>query len=421
MNWSRRDLLKTAMAATAGPWLATYRSWAAPAEKTVKITAIRALQLDNVGDGCLIRIDTDAGIAGYGEAGCTARMARARLEQMERIWKGQDPLAIEHLFYLMTSPQNPFIPHVGLISGIDIALWDLAGRILGQPVYRLMGGPARPAAPIYAHGRVSNLLDEAQVRDWFQKTRDNPEGFRIFKFSAGTRERVREASGAEGVPARGPWQPTADGYDLRKVAKAYEILRKVVGSDFDIAMHGSGQFDLPTAVGMARAIEPAEPAWFEDPLNFVYSEAWVHLKRSTRVPILTGEKVELVAGFRPYLDNGAVDILHPDPAYAGGITGIRKIADYAALSRVPVGLHSGPCSLIRFYAAVHLGGAIENFFRIENALGEFRGFKEKMALPGREPVIRNSAMALPSGPGLGLEINEEWIRQHVAKDEPYWG
>jgi L-alanine-DL-glutamate epimerase-like enolase superfamily enzyme len=412
VNWTRRDLLKAALALPAGPWLATYRTWAAPLEQAVKITAIKALQLDNVGDGCLIKIETDAGVVGYGEAGCTAKMARARIEQMkQRIWMGQDPLAIEHLFYLMTAPQNPFIPHIGLISGIDIALWDLAGKIIGQPVYRLMGGPARPAAPIYAHGRVDDLLDEAKVRDWFQKTKDNPEGFKIFKFGVGLGQR-----GGSG----GPWVATADGYDLRKVAKGYEILRKVVGSDIDIAMHATGQFDLPTAIGLAKAIEPSDPAWLEDPMNFVYSEAWVHLKRATRVPILTGEKVELVAGFKPYLDNGVVDILHPDPAYAGGITGIRKIADYAAITRVPVGLHTGPCSLIRFYAAVHMGGAIQNFFRIENMLGEGRGFKEKMAMPGKEPVVRNSAMVLPTGPGLGLDFNEEWLKQHAVKDEPYW-
>jgi galactonate dehydratase len=273
-----------------------------------------------------------------------------------------------------------------------------------------MGGPVRPASPIYSHGRVDSLLDEAKVRDWFQKTRDNPEGFRIFKFGVGFGERG----------AGSPWASTADGYDLRKVGKGYETLRKVVGSDIDIAMHGTGQFDLPTAIGLAKAAEPADLAWFEDPLNFVYSEAWTHLRRSTRVPILTGEKVELVSGFKPYLDNGAVDILHPDPAYAGGITGIRKIADYAAVTRVPVGIHSGPSSLIRFYAAVHLGGAIQNFFRIENVLGEFRGFKEKMAMPGKEPVIRNSAMVLPKGPGLGLDINEDWLKQHAVKDEPYW-
>ena len=96
-------------------------------------------------------------------------------------------------------------------------------------------------------------------------------------------------------------------------------------------------------------------------------------------PAACRRKVELVRGFRPYLDNQVLDMIHPDVAYSGGITGCKKIADYAALTRTPVGLHSGPCSLIRFYASVHLSGAIQNFFKIENVLGEFRGFKEKMA------------------------------------------
>ena len=414
MDWSRRDLLKAAMALTAGPYLATYQAWAAPSAKLVKITAIKALQLDNVGDGCLIRVETDAGVVGYGEAGCTARMARARVEQMQRIWLGQDPLAIEHLFYLMTAPQNPFIPDVGLISGIDIALWDIAGKIIGQPIYRLLGGPMRPAAPIYSHGNLRNMLDPAEAKDWAQKVKAAPEGFKTFKFGIPFGGRGPGGNGGN------PWAPTADHYDMKKVAKAYANIRNAAGDDIDIAMHGTGQFDLPTAIGLAKAIEPIDPAWFEDPLNYLYSEAWVHLKRATTTPILTGEKVELVAGFKPYLDNGAVDVIHPDPAYAGGITGIRKIADYAAVTRVPVALHSGPCSLVRFFAAVHMGGAIQNFFRIENALGEFRGYKEKMAA-GNEPVIRNSVMQLPEGPGLGLEINDDWLRQHMAKGETWWG
>jgi len=413
VNWTRRDLLKAAMAIPAGSYLATYRTWAAPLERTVKITAIKALQLDNVGDGCLIRVETDAGVAGYGEAGCTAKMARARIEQMQRIWKDQDPLAIENLFYRMTAPQNPFIPHVGLISGIDIALWDVAGKIIGQPIFRLMGGPMRPAAPIYSHGNLRNMLDPGEAKAWAEKAKASPEGFKTFKFGIPFGERGPNASG-------GPWAATADHYDLKKVAKAYLNIREAAGDGIDLAMHGTGQFNLPTAIGLAKAIEPIDPAWFEDPLNYVYSEAWVHLKRATSTPILTGEKVELVGGFKPYLDNGAVDVIHPDPAYAGGITGIRKIADYAAVTRVPVALHSGPCSLVRFYAAVHLGGSIQNFFRIENVLGEFRGFKEKMAVPGKEPVIRNSAMALPAGHGLGLEINEDWLKQHAVKDQPYW-
>jgi galactonate dehydratase len=409
MTQSRRDFLRIAAALPAGGWLANYRALAAPAEKMVKITAIRALGLANVGDGCLIRIDTDAGLSGFGEAGLSAKMARARIELLSRQLIGEDPLAIERLFYLMTAPQNPFVPQIPLVSGIDIALWDLAGKILGYPVYRLIGGPMRKTVPIYAHGRIANMTDAAQCRDWAQKAKAGPEGFKLYKFSVGAGERQRNE----------PWPATLEAADLRRVAKGYANVRDAVGPDIDIAMHCTGQFDLPSATGLCKAIEPVAPMFIEDPLNFTFSEAWRELRSSTRVPILTGEKNELVAGFRSFLDSGVVDYIHPDPAYAGGITGCRKIADYAALSRTPMALHIGPASLVRFYAAAHIGGAVQNLFKIENLIGEYRGFKEKMAA-GPEPVVRNGLFALPEGPGLGLSINEDWIKQHMAKDEPYW-
>ena len=135
---------------------------------------------------------------------------------------------------------------------------------------------------------------------------------------------------------------------------------------------------------------------------------------------MTGEKLEMVSGFRPFLDNGAVDIIHPDIAYAGGITGCKRIADYAALTRTPMGLHHGGGSLIRFYASAHLSGAVENFFKIENGLGATRDYRERMAA-GNEPVIRKGVMQFPEGPGLGLQINEDWLRQHMTKGETWWG
>lgn len=409
MNSTRRDFLRTALALPAGAWMANYRALAAPAGKMVKITAIKALQLANVGDGCLIRVDTDAGISGYGEAGLSAAMARARIERLNTQLIGQDPLAIERLFYLMTAPQNPFVPQIPLVSGIDIALWDIAGKVLGYPVYRLIGGPMRPAVPVYAHGRIADMTDAAQCRDWMQKAKASAEGFTTYKFGVGAGERNRNE----------PWTPTMDGPELRKVARGYSTLRAAVGPDMDIAMHGLGQFDLPTAIGLCKAIEPSDPMWFEDPLPFTYSDAWRELRRSTKVPILTGEKVEMVSGFKPYLDNGVVDILHPDPAFSGGITGCRKIADYAALTRVPVALHIGPASMIRFFAGAHIGGAIQNFFKMENLIGEYRGFKEKMAA-GPTPQIRKGLFPLPEGPGLGLTINPEWVKENTAKGEPSW-
>jgi L-alanine-DL-glutamate epimerase-like enolase superfamily enzyme len=121
-----------------------------------------------------------------------------------------------------------------------------------------------------------------------------------------------------------------------------------------------------------------------------------------------------------YRAAAVLDMIHPDVAYSGGITGCRKIADYAALTRTPMGMPSGPCSLIRFYASMHMGAATQNFFKVENALGAFRGNKEKMA-QGPEPAVRKSMFPVPEGPGLGLDLNEDWLRAHVASGDAWWG
>ena len=426
MNWTRRDFCKAAVTLPAGAWLANFRVLAAPYTRKVKITSIKTLQLDNVGDGCLIRIETDSGLVGYGESGINSKLARDRIATIQQTLIGQDPLAIERHFYRMSALQYSFVAHIPTISGVDIALWDLAGKILDKPLYQLLGGPMRSAAPIYSHGNIANMLDAGECRAWAQRVKAEPEGFTAFKFGIGDggdgggRGGARRGRGGEGGPGRAPFVETLDGAVFRKVGRGYANLRDAAGEDLDIAMHCTGQFDTRSAIGLCKAIEPADPLWIEDPLTVNYSEAWLELKRSTRVPLLAGEKVELVRGFRPFLDNQVLDMIHPDVAYSGGITGCKKVADYAALTRTPVGLHSGPCSLIRFYASVHISGAIQNFFKIENALGEFRGFKEKMAA-GKQPEIRKSVMPYPDGPGLGLEINEDWLRQHMAKGESWWG
>ncbi len=186
MNWSRRDFLKASLLLPAGVYLAKFQALAAPHAGKVKITAIKTLELDNVGDGCLIRIETDAGLVGYGESGVSAKMARARIENIQEALLGQDPLAIGRHFHLMTDQQHPFMGNIPSISGIDIALWDLAGKILDEPIYRLLGGPMRPAAPIYAHGGPRNILDLGECRAWAQQVREAPEGFTAFKFDIGS-------------------------------------------------------------------------------------------------------------------------------------------------------------------------------------------------------------------------------------------
>ena len=126
---------------------------------------------------------------------------------------------------------------------------------------------------------------------------------------------------------------------------------------------------------------------------------------------MTGEKLEMVKQFKPFIDSQTVDIIHPDISYAGGISGCRKIADYAALARIPMALHNIG-SLVRTYASVHLAASIPNFYRSECRLGRPGRIYEKMAA-GAPPVIKNSLFQLPQGPGLGLEIDPAHMKEHT--------
>jgi galactonate dehydratase len=169
---------------------------------------------------------------------------------------------------------------------------------------------------------------------------------------------------------------------------------------------------------MSRATESIKPLFIEDPLSSVeYCESWTAVKQATRTPVLTGEKLEMVKQFKPFIDTQAVDIIHPDVSYAGGISGCRRIADYAALFRTPMALHNVG-TLVRTYASVHLAAAIPNFYRSENRLGRPGRMVEKMAA-GKPPVVRNSTFQLPEGPGLGLEIDPNFMREHTPRGQDW--
>jgi galactonate dehydratase len=365
------------------------------------------MAIKNIANNCLIRIDTDAGISGYGEAGASGPMARARIETMKGLLVGKDPLAIEVHFHNMTTLMHTYMAHIPTISGIDIALWDLAGKILDRPVYQLLGGPFRTTIPLYAHGSC-DMLSPASCRAWVERIQQQPEGFTAFKFD------IHRLVGA----AMGRFTTTLTTAQLRTIGRAYANVREAVGDLIEIGVHCHNEFDVPSAIGIAKAVEPIQPMFLEDPLDVPYSEGWAALKRAARVPILTGEKLELVRGFKPFLDNQTVDIIHPDLAFAGGITGGKKIADYAALTRTPVALHNVG-SLVLCHANAHFAASIQNFFRSESGLGRPNRYVESMARTN-PPTVRKGALSLPEGPGLGLDLDEDFLRKNLVEGEPYW-
>ena len=408
-SWTRRELVRFALALPAGALLSNLKLLAAPLAGKVKITGIKAMGLTNIAGNCLIRIDTDSGLTGYGEAGATGPIARARIETMKALLIGKDPLAIEVHFQRMSSLMYNYVAHIPTVSGIDIALWDLAGKILNLPVSTLLGGGFRETIPMYSHGIGLNMLDKGSCREWAARIRELPEGFTVYKCDIHT---------VLGVPS-GVFANTLTTTQLSNVKRAYANVREAVGEEIDIAVHCHGELDAPSAIGVAKAVEAMNPLWIEDALNPVFSEGWVSLRRSTNAPLLTGEKLELVRGFRPFLDNGAVDIVHPDLAFAGGFTGTKKIADYAALSRTPVALHNVG-SLVMTHANAHFAASIQNLFKVESALAHPGRYVEAMAA-SNPPQVSKGEMAIPKGPGLGLDLSTDFLKKHLAEGESFWG
>ncbi|MCP5111600.1 MAG: hypothetical protein GY953_12275, partial [bacterium] len=282
---------------------------------------------------------------------------------------------------------------------------------LDRPVYQILGGPFRKSIPMYSHGGVRDITDRKQWEDFFARAKELPEGFTIYKQGFGNlMSRPNEASG---------WPVNFTQDHVRKIARGFEIGREICGDEIQIAVHAHNEFDTPTAIDLAKRIEPLDPPFLEDPLAVPYSESWKMLKQSVRVPLLVGEKLTLVSGFRPFLDNGAADILHPDLVYAGGITGTKRIANFAAMYRIPVALHNVG-HLVNTHAAAHFGCSVQNFYRSESRLGEGNRPVEQQAASNK-PMVSAGRLRVSEEAGLGVHFNEDYLKKNLAGGETWWG
>jgi L-alanine-DL-glutamate epimerase-like enolase superfamily enzyme len=252
------------------------------------------------------------------------------------------------------------------------------------------------------------MLDKGSCREWAARIKARPEGFKVYK------NNLNEPLGV----AQGVYAPALTTQQVRNAGIAFDNAREAVGDDIDIAVHAHGELDAPSAIQIAKVTASMNPLWFEDPLNPAFHEGWMDLRRSTTMRILTGEKLELVRQFRPFLDAGAVDVVHPDLAFSGGITGVKKIADYAALSRTPIALHNVG-SLVMTYANAQFAPTIQNLFMVESALAHQGRYVEAMAA-SNGPQVKGGEMQIPAGPGLGLHLDEGYLRAHLLPGESFW-
>ncbi len=391
----RRDFLLSALSLPAAGLFAPLERLTAADRGKVRITDLKMRPYNT---HTMIRVDTDAGISGYGESGVTFAMMQAWMERYKPLLLGKDPLAIQVHWLNLSTLMHTYMASIPALSGIDMALWDLAGKLSNLPVCRLLGGPFREQVSIFVNSEPRDMLDKKAVKDWADQFRANPQGFRAAKINT---------HGIVGAPM-GRYTTSVSAANLRKVRTCFENVRAELGFDYDIMVHCHNEYDLATAKAMARAVEDIQPKWFEDPLPPPFSDAWLALKRECRVPLLTGEKVEMPQGFYPFLRDQAVDYIYPDIAFCGGITSIMKIAAIAAVHRIPIATHNVGGIWLTM-ASIHFGLSIHDFLTSEAAMtGAGGGVLAHAVTP---PVVKGGLATPPEAPGLGVELNEDVYRR----------
>lgn len=418
----RRDFLKTVAAMPAAAAVPSYSAMAGPERKRVKITDVKAMVVTGNTAWNMVKIETDAGITGIGEAYWGHGVKDVILGYLRKLLIGEDPLSIEPLCARMTMSTSGAGSVAGVvttaISGVEIALWDLAGKILGVPVYTLLGGKFREGVRAYWTSQPTQIMDMASCRSYAAEIKGSGLGITAVKPAFYS---------IPGFPE--PWKVSPDrrfGLPptrlsrkmLSQITKGYENIREALGDDIDIAVHCHWEYDWNDALNLARAVAAADPMWLEDPMPPAYSPSWTKLTQESPVPILTGENLYRVEGFAPFVMNQGCHKVQIDIPKAGGLLEAKRIADLAALYYIPVCGHNAS-SPIGAIASAHVAATMRDFQALEFSPGHPDFYFSSVNYDG--PIIENGNWRLLDKPGLGVELNEDYARKHLAPGEEWWG
>jgi L-alanine-DL-glutamate epimerase-like enolase superfamily enzyme len=395
---------------------------AAPLRKKVKITDVKAMFVRANTETNLVKIETDSGITGIGEAYWGRGVKDMILGYLRQQVVGQDPLDIEPLYTKMLRFTGGAGSQAGVtvtaISGVEIALWDLAGKILGVSVCKLLGGQYRDGVRAYWTRSPKDMLDPASCREFAEALKSHPYGITAVKSDADAFPAKYDPEFRE--PGHEPYSSHLTNKDLARIARGFANLREAVGEDVDIAVHCHWEFDWIDALELARAVQPIKPMWLEDPMPPYYSESWSKLTAESPVPILTGENLYKRQGFMPFILNQGCHLIHIDIPKAGGLLESKKIADLAELFELPVCAHSAS-SPLGALASAHCAAAIRDFRAQEFTPGPLSTEAWEKFVIYDGPVIKDGKYRILDKPGLGVELDEDYVRGHLMPGETWWG
>lgn len=380
----------------------------------LKITDLRVVNLRALPfDVSLLRIDTNQGLRGYGEVRDGASPTYAL--QLKSRLLGENPCNIDKIFRKIK--QFGFHGRQGGgVCGIEMALFDLAGKAYGVPAYQLAGGKFRDKVLIYSD--TESTPDGAQMGARLRQRMND--GFKFLKMDIGI-GLLEGIPGAVTAPpgmleSRAIMHPFT-GIQITDIGVECLVeyvrqVREAVGYEAPLAADHFGHINVESCIRLGRALDQFSLAWYEDMIPWQFSDQWLRLKNAVQTPVCTGEDIYLKEGFLPLLEANAVSVIHPDLATSGGIMETKKIGDLAQTYGVPMAMHMAG-SPVSFLANIHCAAATENFYVLENHSVDLPWWGDLIeGVDG--PLIVDGFAPVPEGPGLGFgELNEEVIREHM--------
>lgn len=407
----------------------------------MKITDIRMMRLwgpriHGVGGGSakiakvVVRVDTDAGIYGLGEVDDFMGV-RQGIAYMREYFIGRDAFAanaiVSEMLYGTQAPNPPGVrrgpmgsnniiavsmcsptatpwgPVVWAASGVEIALCDLIGKALKTPAYNLLGGKFRDRVKVYLDR--SSPDDITDLCAWEKMAAETVEsGFTQMKFDIDfmATECVTDV-----------WNRSLSLKQINRIVERLTVVRRTTGPDFEICVDCHMQYNAPDAIRVANALAHLNLFWLEDPTPITNPDSCAEVRERSPIPICVGEMF-IAEQFRLFIDRRACDILHPDVLFCGGLHELRRIADYAELNHLPVAIHGNGGALATI-AAAHAGAACRNFLGLEYHFIETPWIGEYVRRDG--PLFRDGHVVLTDAPGLGVELDREVCRKHLAPGE----
>jgi galactonate dehydratase len=353
-----------------------------------------------------VRIHTDSGLTGLGETYPHPEAEKAVVHRsLAPVLLGRDPSQIDRLWADMLQAVS-FSGWAGAemraISAVDIALWDLAGKVANMPVYQLLGGASRASIRTYntCYDHIDFLTEPVRLAGGLAKS--GIHAMKIWPFDPMAKE-----TGGQYI--------TAD--QMRRGIEPLRLIREAFGDSMEVAMEFHGYWNLPSAIRIAQALELYAPMWLEEMLPQDNLAAYRELAAATRLPLCLSERLMTRFGFRELLENRAARIIMPDICWCGGISEAKRIAAMAETQYLPVAPHNcgGP---VLHAASLHLAANVTNLYIVESVrrhyLDEYCGMVTRTAAPA------DGEFALPPGPGLGVELCPEVMARedvHVQKSE----